>query len=1667
TGFGALGFDRSDTVTYAGTIQGSGGVTQDGTGTTILTGDNLYSGGTTISAGTLQLGAGGASGSIVGDVANSGTLAFNRNNSYTFDGAITGTGTIAQIGTGTTVLTAGANSADATTVSAGTLQVNGGLTTSTVAMTGTSVLAVNGTIQAAGGTASAITGDAGANRINVNAGATLAAAGDLGGGSDTLTLAGTLNTGAGQLSLGGGNDTFVLNDPAVLTGGVAGGAGTDALQVNNAADRTLTATQVSGFETLNKTLGGILSLTGAHDFSAGTTVQAGVLGLGDGTTGGSVAGDILNNAQVSFNSPGTQTYAGRITGTGSVVKNGTGTTVLTGDNAYSGITDVFAGALIVNGDQSGAMGTTVVNAFATLGGSGVIGGDVRVGGPGRLSPGDPGNVPDTLTINGNLSLGSLTNVDFDFGQANVPGGDFNDLLVVGGDLVLDGTLNVTQSPGGTFGPGVYRIISYGGALTDNGLNAGSPDHLVQTSVAGQVNLINSAGLALSFWDGDAGARANGLVDGGSGTWRAAGDQNWTDETGAFAAPFANASFAVFQGDAGTVNVDNANGQVEAVGMQFAANGYVVQGGDLVLVDDSSQAGLQSFIRVGDGTVAAAGYTATIASNLSGATQLVKSDAGTLVLTGANTYDSGTTIAGGTLQIGSGGTTGSIVGDVVNNGVLAFNRSDAITFAGLISGAGGLTKLGGNTLTLTADNSYAGTTTISAGALQVGDGGTTGAIVGDVVNNGTLTFNRSGALTYAGAITGTGALNVQGGLTLTMTGDSSYDGITSIGGGELRVGAGATVESGRVLIGDGANGVLTIEGGGVLRAGAADVVVGQVGPPVSATLNVTGAGSLLETTGALNIPATSSATGAVNVTGGAEIRTGSTRLGTISAMMPAAPSLTVSGAGSRWTGTPFTMHVGNTSILDGATGSVTTATIGQANAPLALAFPANLTIDGAGSDLSVAGAMRVGLGAAQAFITLSNGGRLGVGGTFALAVGAAGTGVINIGGVEGQAAAGAGVLDAPTLAFGPGTGRVNFNHTSTGYVFATAMSGLGTINQVSGVTSLTGNSAAFTGATNVAGGTLLVNGTLGGATSGPTSVESGATLGGIGVIGGNVAVADGGTLAPGDATGPGTLTINGNLSLAGAVTLDYEFGASNVVGGPLNDLTEVGGHLVLDGAIDVTVTSGGDFGVGVYRVISYGGVLSGPGLAVGDVPADADVSVQTSVAGQVNLVNTAGLTLNFWDGAAGPKGSQVNGGDGTWQNDAGNDNWADVSGVFNGSFNDGEFAIFSAAAGRVAVDDSLGAVVVSGMQFVSDGYVITGDGLTLTGPDSIVNVGDGTAEGAGYSATIESALAGDTRLVKTGLGTLILSGANGYSGGTLIDVGTLSISSDENLGDADGMIAFTGGRLASTADLSTARAVELIGAGTFLPDAGTTLTLAGTVSGPGGFTKDGAGTLVLTAANSYDGDTIVAAGSLFVNGDQSGARGPTSVGAGAILGGTGTIGGDVVLAAGATLAPGALGVGTLTIAGGLSLGATSLLDFQLGDANVVGGALNDLVEVGGNLVLDGTLDVAMTPGGSFGPGIYRLFNYGGALTDNGLELGSLPTGSSVSVQTAVDGQVNLVNTAGLSLTFWDGGVGPKNNDLVDGGSGTWRLGGGSSNWTDSAGAVNADYSQSSFAIFSAA
>ncbi|UPG92194.1 autotransporter-associated beta strand repeat-containing protein [Luteibacter aegosomaticola] len=588
-------------------------------------------------------------------------------------------------------------------------------------------------------------------------------------------------------------------------------------------------------------------VTASAGFRLGALTLAVTMALGLSACGGGGGGGNVKPTQPSSPPPSTggTTPAGReidvaansaqvradvLGGTDGLIKGGTGVLTLSGTNTYTGTTQVQAGSLYIDGDQTAATGATSVASGATLGGKGIVGGAVSVADGGTLAPGSYGTA-GTLAINGDLSLASGATVAYDVG----------DSVWIKGNLTLDGSLTLNATSSGLLGPGVTRLFNIGGNLVDNGLTTPS-GVLVQTAISHQVNLVNTQGMAVSFWDGDAGPKNDHAIQGGNGTWQggaAGANTNWTDANGAANAAFTSGAFAVFQGAPGTVTVDASKGDVHVGGMQFAANGYVVQG-DALHLDGSASDPTHSVIRVGDGSADGAGYTATIDSTLTGNAGLVKSDAGTLILGSDNTYAGGTLIIGGTLQLGHGGTTGSIVGNVIDDAILAFNRSDVVTFGGAISGTGALTQAGEGTLILAGNNTYTGGTTISDGTLQVGNGGTSGWITGNIVNNQYLTFNRSDDVVFGGTVTGTGALTKDGAGKLTLTGSFSETGSitylspTTITAGTLQVGNGGTTGS---IAGD-------IENNGALIFDRSDTYLSTSNIHGTGTVTQAGTGTLI-------------------------------------------------------------------------------------------------------------------------------------------------------------------------------------------------------------------------------------------------------------------------------------------------------------------------------------------------------------------------------------------------------------------------------------------------------------------------------------------------------------------------------------------------------------------------------------------------------------------------------------------------------------------------------------------------------------------------------------------------------------------------------------------------------------------------------------------------------
>ncbi|MFM7306634.1 MAG: beta strand repeat-containing protein, partial [Actinomycetota bacterium] len=386
-----------------------------------------------------------------------------------------------------------------------------------------------------------------------------------------------------------------------------------------------------------------------------------------------------------------------------------------------------------------------------------------------------------------------------------------------GALQKSGTGTLTLSGANTYS-GNTTINTTGGNITISGSGSlgtvtdGSAAYAGNIAITSSTSTLTFASSTTQEFSGVVSLAGKLTKSTGSGTLTLSGDNSYTGVTevsaGSLKITHANALGASAAGQGTTVG-DGASLEVGAV---TSAEPLTVSGAG------AASAGAINFTGAGtlSGTVAmSAGSTVAVASSttarlsgiVSGAFELAKAGTGTLELTATNTYSGGTTISGGTLSVGVGGAAGSITGNVTNNANITFNRSDAQTFSSVISGSGTLTKLGAQTLNLTGANTYSGGTTVSAGTLSVGAGGTIGAIAGDVTNNATLVYNRSDSVSFAGAISGTGAVTKSGSNTLTLTANGSYTGATTISGGALVLQNNAPSTSSSTF---GGAGTLTIE-----------------------------------------------------------------------------------------------------------------------------------------------------------------------------------------------------------------------------------------------------------------------------------------------------------------------------------------------------------------------------------------------------------------------------------------------------------------------------------------------------------------------------------------------------------------------------------------------------------------------------------------------------------------------------------------------------------------------------------------------------------------------------------------------------------------------------------------------------------------------------------------
>lgn len=1003
---------QSWTLTQAMTLTGVGpnalGVTS---GTFILGNTLTLAGGAAseiLAGATLQLGNGGATGMVNGNIANNGTLVFNRSDNFSYSGVFSGSGSLIKNGNNAITLTGNGSAQGAVLVNGGildfeqngvfnaaslstangagtavfntaTLDLSGALTQNSGAtlyiglpspqpVISAATASLNGALSVVGYSDVApntATGLASTNHniIHTTGGITgdFSSVGFNGASSpvDYLTLGGRIvngvdyNIGYGLTWLAGpaqGNGVFT----------VSSGTFTEDIALSDQ-----TGPFGSGWDgkTLTKAGAGSLILSAVNSYTGNTLINAGALQIGVNNpfsnsasvsvAGGAVlnlagfnavannlngAGNVsLGSGTLTVNSNSDTTFSGAISGTGGLVKNGLGVLTLNSANAYSGGTlqliglgSISSGAaqiatgstLFINAPGSGNyvfnnaltgtgvlqvaltgaantfdFGAGVGSAFAgtaqlgtgsfTLAGANAtaltnatlqldagntttIGsgpqniGDLTFNGGSAIFSSLPTSIinTDTLTLNsgsvrvdpGNASVtGNLLAQDDGVGQqlisvASVVGPVSNltltDLggnalttsnanIIQGGSTVAVGTYSYSLGTSGSAGNGLYaqysltQLALQAGQSTnlsgDNAVPAGANELHAKITGSGELAITATNSITLNNgnndYTGDTRVRSGALIAGADGA-------------------FGHSGYLILAADGTRVDLNGTTQTVGAILSSSTGAELAINGGNLTL----------------DTVGSAAYFFDAVISGSSGSLTVGNANA-TLYLRNSNTFTGLTTVnTNVTLSIGSGGTGGSYAGNIVNNGTVEFNRSDASAYTAQISGSGSLIKSGTGALTLTGVNTYTGGTDLSNGRLIVSNGNALGQ--GGVIDNdsrGTLELAFAADSTLSNRLSGSGALVKSGIGVATLTGVGSAQGEVAVNAGTLHFAQSGVFEARGLVTVSGAttsiaadsvlilNGALTQNSGAVLSVtlGSAQPVIVADNASLDGTLNIGG------------------------------------------------------------------------------------------------------------------------------------------------------------------------------------------------------------------------------------------------------------------------------------------------------------------------------------------------------------------------------------------------------------------------------------------------------------------------------------------------------------------------------------------------------------------------------------------------------------------------------------------------------------------------------------------------------------------------------------------------------------------------------------------------------------------------------------------------------------
>ena len=880
---------------------------------------------------------------------------------------------------------------------------------------------------------------------------------------------------------------------------------------------------------------------------------------------------------------------------------------------------------------------------------------------------------------------------------------------------------------------------------------------------------------------------------------------------------------------------------------------------------------------------------------------------------AITVNSGVTLANSTTTIQFRGSFGSLSYALGANNTFTISSGGTLQFDSVvpISGSYGITKNGSGTLSLAGTNTYTGSTTINAGTLTISggsaitDNGTVilantagvnfnvnasetigtlqgGGTTGGTVNIGagfTLTVNQTSDQTFAGVIAGsTGALTKTGANTLTLSGLNTYNGTTTISAGNLTISGGnAIADTGTVTLANTAGvgfnvssneTIASLQGGGstggiVTVASGQTLTVAETGTQTFAG-SLQGSGNFTKSgAGTLTLNGNNTNSGAISVTAGtltfntfngssalsSSVSSLSANSGTISLQDGVGRTITISNGGLSLTGSTMVFELGSatdrlTFTNGGATlsgtntiqladlGSFTAGTytlisaasglnggtwaLNSSSAPTGFTY----TLSNSSTTLSLVATAN----SAYYYWKGANGSTWGTANNWTSD--SAGTTLI-----AGAPGSNADVVFAAT-------GASNLSNTlGSNYAVSTVTLNTGGIT-IGGANTLTANTASASAFRDTASsGTNVISANLAGSSAGFNKSGAGTlTLSGANTFGGGLTLSAG-TLNLNSATAPG----NGSITITGG-TLDNTSGTSLTLTN--NNTQSWNGDFAFTGTKDLNMGTG-TVALGASRTVT----VNGGNLTVGGIISGTSFSLTKTGAGALILGGansyTGGTTLSAGTLAINNSGSggttsaigtgtlTISGG--TLDNTSGSTMTLSTNNVQNWN---GDFA------------------------FTGTNDLNLGNGAVTMNANRIVTVNGG-------NLTVGGAISGSTAsftLTKAGAGTLILGGANTYTGATTVSAGTLQTSAANVIADTSALsvsagAAFVLGGNETVASIAGAGNYSL-GANTLTFGDSSSQTVSGIISGSGGsLVKNGSGSITLSGNNTYSGGTTISAGTI--------------------------------------------------------------------------------------------------------------------------------------------------------------------------------------------------------------